>query len=81
MDKTCCICLLSFSQLKGKNNDERPKLSDLFSKVGGLSIFDKFAQDVVICYGCNQNLRKVASKEKDSRLLEEEVMKLESDGC
>jgi len=86
MDKTCCICLLSFSQLKGKNrqkklygfccNDERSKLSDLLSKVGGLSIFDTFAQDAVLCYGCNQNLRKVVSKEKELRLLEEEVTNL-----
>jgi len=49
-------------------NDERPKLLDLLSKVGGLSIFDTFAQ---VCYGCNQNLRKVASKEKELTLLEE----------
>jgi len=85
MDKTCCIYLLSFSQLKGKNklkklygfccNDERSKLSDLLSKVGGLLIFDTFAQEAVLCYGCNHNLRKVMSKEKELRLLEE-VMNL-----
>ena len=34
-------------------------------------IFDTFAQDAVICYGCNQNLRKAVSKEKELRLLEE----------
>jgi len=49
-------------------NDERLKLADLLSKVGGLLIFDTFAQDAVICYGCNQNFRKVVSKEKELKL-------------
>jgi len=63
--------------------DRNCRTYTVLSKVGSLSIFDTFAQDAVtiICYGCNQNLRRVVSKEKELRLLEEEVMNLESDGC
>ena len=86
MDGTCCVCLLPFSQLKGKKkqkklygvccNDEMPKLSDLVTKAGGKSIFDTFSLDAVICYGCHQSLRKVVSKEKELRLLEEVINSL-----
>lgn len=57
-------------------NDQRSKLSQLVTKVGGESVFDTFSPDAVICYGCQQSVRKDVNKEKEIRLLEEELVNL-----
>jgi len=78
-------CFL-FHNLKGKAsrkklyrpscNDERPKLSEFFAKIGYASLFDTIAQNAVICYGCHQNLKKIVNIEKKLQQREEEVTNL-----